>query len=473
MSEAIFDGLDAVLTRWTTGGAAAPVASMWREQLGTEPAEAELRLLALSGQFLGMAVTTAAPTDLSVLPDIPTLALPAVPEALRPLVRRNLATMKEARLRSEWLHFLALRGWTLHPGDWMPTADDEDCPDLYAPWQDWADMAASAAAVAELTHDALTAETWDDYGPAARRVALARLRLCDPQAARVLLEARVAGMSADWRLRLLGLLAIGLSSDDVPFLVSLAGTDRAPKVRVLASSLLGRLGHGTDPDEDVAELANFFELQTKGLLRRTKVLAARETKTPAQVVRRRQLFAGTDVTAFAAALQVRIDDLPAIWNWGDDLLADADFATMAERCGSDRLIAALLDSMERKAVCNVQALLALRPRLGPARRKALARQALAAGESFQSALWIAGGCGGIGDAADTPAGTKLLKGLEDAEGVKPAAQATELLALGLIASRAAAIGTMERLRAAGLPSADPRLDMLRLNAMLEDNEVKA
>lgn len=473
MSEAIFDGLDAVLTRWTMGSAAAPVASVWREQLGTEPAEAELRLLALSGQFLGMAVTAAVPADLRVLPDIPPLASPTVLEALRPLVRRNLATMKELRLLNELLHFLALRGWTLHPGDWMPAANDEDCPDVYAPWRDWTEMAVSTAAVAEPTHDALTAENWDDYWPAARKVALARLRMRDPQAARVLLEARVADMGAEERLRLLGLLAIGLSSDDAPFLVSLAGTDRAPKVKALAASLLGRLGRGAAADEDVAGLAKFFELQTKGLLRRTKVLAAKEIKTPAQAARRRQLFAGAEVATFAAALQVTADDLPAIWNWGGDPLADADFATMAERSGSDRLIAALLDSMERKAIRNIQVLLALRPRLGPVQRTALARQALAAGESFQSALSIAGGCGGIDDVTDTPAGTKLLEGLKDAEGVRAAEQAGELLALGLVASRAAAIRAMERLGAAGLLSADPHLDMLRLNAGLEDNGVKA
>ena len=102
MAEAIYDAMGSVLTRWTMGSAAAPAATVWSAELGAEPAEAELRLLALSGQFLGVAVTAEPPLELRVLPDIPALALPTVPEALRPLVRRILAAFKETqRKRSE------------------------------------------------------------------------------------------------------------------------------------------------------------------------------------------------------------------------------------------------------------------------------------------------------------------------------------------------------------------------------------
>ncbi|RJF87576.1 hypothetical protein D3874_11545 [Oleomonas cavernae] len=472
MAEAIYDGLGAVLTRWTMGMAAAPAASMWRDELGAEPAEAELRLLALSSQFLGVVVTAEPPVDLRVLSDIAALALPTVPDATRALVRRNLTTMKDARLRNEMLRFLTTRGWTVHPGDWMPVASDEETPDVYAPWRDWTEMAASAGAAGTRMPDVLSAENWADYWPAVRKAALANLRIRDPDAARVLLEAKLADMGAEERLRLLGLLAIKLSNADAVFLGSLAAADRAPKVRGLAASLLSRLGYGATAGEDVAELARFFEVKSKGLLRRTQVLVAQTLKTPAQAARRRVLFANAEVAAFAAALQVPLDDLPAIWNWGEDLLADVEFVSMVERSGSDPLIAALLDTLERKDVREIQVLFALRSRLDPARRVELAYRALRGGESFQTALRIAGGCGRIDGAIDMRAGVTLTGSLGEAEGGKPAELAAELQALGLIASRTAAIHAMERLGTAGLLRADPRLDMLRLNAALDDSGVK-
>ena len=112
MAEAIYDAMGSVLTRWTMGSAAAPAAAVWSAELGAEPAEAELRLLALSGQFLGVAVTAEPPLELRALPDVPALALPTMPEALRPLVRRILAAFKETQRKTELLDFLAARGWT-------------------------------------------------------------------------------------------------------------------------------------------------------------------------------------------------------------------------------------------------------------------------------------------------------------------------------------------------------------------------
>lgn len=76
MAEAVYDALGQVLTRWTMGAAAAPVSHVWKAEIGEDPVEAELRLLALSGQFLGMAVIAEPPADLRALPDLPALALP-------------------------------------------------------------------------------------------------------------------------------------------------------------------------------------------------------------------------------------------------------------------------------------------------------------------------------------------------------------------------------------------------------------
>src|SRR5215467_14641355 len=156
MAEAIYDAMGSVLTRWTMGSAAASAAPIWSAELGAEPAEAELRLLALSGQFLGIAVTAEPPSALRVLPDIPALALPTVPEPLRPLVRRILAASKDTASRTEFVDFLAARGRTTHPADWMPDASDEDAPDVYAAWRDWSASAAAGETTQRQTGDQLT-----------------------------------------------------------------------------------------------------------------------------------------------------------------------------------------------------------------------------------------------------------------------------------------------------------------------------
>jgi len=54
---------------------------------------------------------------------------------------------------------------------------------------------------------------------------------------------------------------------------------------------------------------------------------------------------------------------------------------------------------------------------------------------------------------------------------KPTDQADELYALGLLGSMAAARDAIAKLSAIGILSADPRLDMVRLNAALDDHGV--
>ena len=470
MAEAIFDAMGEVLTRWTMGSVAAPAASMWSAELGNEPAEAELRLLALSSQFLGVAVTVEPPAALRVLPDIPVLALPTMPEALRPLARRVLTAMKEARLKSELVTFLAARGWTVHPGDWMPAAGDEHAPDVYAPWCDWAETAASSGTIRHQASDRVTAENWDDYGPAARKVALAELRRRDPAAARLVLEAKLANENAEARLRLLDLLVIGLSEADASFLEGIATTDRAPKVKALAASLLARLGHGPAAGEDMAELKSFFSVKTKGLLQRSRVIVFENAKTAAQQLRRAALFEGVDIASFAAALGLTAEDVIAAWTWDQDRHADAGLVALIVRTGSDALVA---QAAQAASQCDVSGLLgALAPRLAPDLRSELTETALRTrGLSFTMARTIAGGTARLNDPLSAPAGAELLTALRQSD-AKPSDQQAELLALGLIASRAGAQRTLERLTGAGLLQGDPRLDMLRLNAALDDNGAK-
>ena len=176
MAEDILDALGPALTRWTMGaGAAAGAPAAWRAALGDDAAEAELRLLALSSQFLAVAVVAEPQGALRALPDLPALALPSLPATLRPLVQRVMQP-GQAQMRRYLPHFLAARGWVTHPGDWMPAAHDDDAPEAYAPWRDWSAAAASGEAVSTRSAAALTVENWDDHWPAERKVALAELR---------------------------------------------------------------------------------------------------------------------------------------------------------------------------------------------------------------------------------------------------------------------------------------------------------
>jgi hypothetical protein len=469
MAEAIHDALGAVLTRWTMGAAAAPATSLWKDALGDAPEEAELRLLALSGQFLGVAVTIEPPAGLRVLPDVPVLALPTIPAPLRATVRRILLSIKETRQRRDLLRFLDARGWTMHPADWMPAANDDDTPDVYAPWRDWAEESASPAAKDRTSAHALTAESWDDFWPAARQAAFGELRRRDPAAGRALLEIRLAGEGADARLRLLSLLATGLSDGDTALLQTLATSDRAPKVKSLAASLLARLGHGAAAGEDATELAGYFEVRTKGLLRRTRIVAALPLKTPAQHQRRRALFGIVDIAGFASALQITPDELAQMWTWCEDYIADAGIAEMAARSAPDALIAALCARLDDIGTAAMPTLDALLPRLDRAQRLDFARQLLRRRASCQVALNIAGGDCGLDGLIDTPAGAAIVAAAGNNDAMRPAELAGELLAFGLLASRSAAAQAMERLGRAGMLAADPRLDMIRLNAALENN----
>ncbi|MGU3315945.1 DUF5691 domain-containing protein [Sphingomonas sp. M6A6_1c] len=463
MADAILDALGPVLTRWTMGGSAAshaPVA--WRDALGSDAREAELRLLALSGHLLGTLAVPQPTGEVRSRGDIPALAQPPLPDALRPRVRRLLQQMRDAQTRRHLLDFIDARGWTLHPGDWMP-GGDLAVPEMYAAWPDWAAASGSPSAAP----DALSADTWDDFPPAARHAAFAALRRRHPAQASIMLADKIAGEPADRRLRLLDMLATGLSDADRPLLEGLTG-DRAPRVKALATALLARLGYGGRDDEDAAELAAFYSVQTTGLLRRTRVIVPQAAKTTAQRHRRDTLFQALAFDRLAQALGLASTELVAAWPWGQDIAGDYQLAAMAARSASDAILDAIADAPTTGRSIDSHILVQLLPRLSPSRRRQVATRLLdAPNASFATVRLIAGGDGGIDDAILTPAGRALLDALK-AEDVRSGDRADELLVLGLIASRSAARQALDQLAATGLIASDPRLDMLRLNAALEN-----
>jgi Family of unknown function (DUF5691) len=392
------------------------------------------------------------------------LSLPVIPAIHAPLARRCLRALKESHSQRGLIHLLAARGYAIHPADWMPSRHDDTVPDAYAPWLDWAEAQANQDKSAQGAHDVLTESNWADWWPAARRNALADIRAREPAQATALLAAKAGGESAEVRLALIQCLVPELSDADTPYLESLS-TDRAPKIKALAASLLARLGRGPGSNDDTTELAGFFEFQTKGLLRRTRILVPKPIKTPAQRSRRETLFAQVDFTGFANALGVATGDLVALWPFGTDAQADSGFASLCEQTATDAVIVALCARLMSEATLDVSAILALRPRLNDGQRDGFARRLLAAtGGNFRSALAIAGAGMDMEGLIETAAGKALVTAVSGEGDLTP-----ELHALALIASQAAARAAMERLIKSGLMASDPRLDLLRLNAALTDD----
>ena len=475
MADALLPALAPVLTRWTMGGSAAAVAPAdWRDALGTEASEAELRLLALAGHVLG-ALTLVEPTGaVQMRPDIPALAKPPLAPAQRPRAGRLLLALRETGQRRALLGLLDRRGWTMHPGDWMPRANEDDLPEIYSPWQDWAAQAGTpgTAIAAEIS-----AETWDLFGPAARRAAVAALRRRDPARAAAVLAARIADETPDRRLLFLDMLAAGLAPTDAPVLEALA-RDRAPRVKMRAAALLARLGQGNaggedGGNEDAAELAGFFSVKSTGWLRKSLEIVPQKLKTPAQRTRRAALMDAVTFGAMAQALGLAPEELVAAWPWGD-VVADHALAAMIERSAADAVVRRAAEAMAGEARIDLHGLSPLLLRMPADWRRHLALRVLAAsGGSFVQALAIAGSDGEIDGVIATTAGKVLLTALAGGGGAKPTDHAAELLALGMLASQAAAVQALEKLAGAGLISSDPRLDLLRLNAALEPGRTRS
>lgn len=465
MVDALLPALAPVLTRWTMGGSATGAApAEWRSALDVEPGEAELRLLALTGQLLG-ALTLAEPAGaVQMRSDIPDLAKPPLEPVQRPRARRLLVALREPVQRRALLAMLDRRGWTMHPGDWMPGANEDDLPEIYSPWQDWAAQAGPQSMAIE---DEISAENWDQFAPAVRRVAFGALRRRDPTRAAMILADVISGETPDRRLLFLDILAARLVADDARVLEALAH-DRAPRVKARAAALLARLGRDDAGSDDAIELAGFFTARTKGWLRKSLEIVPIDLKTPAQRNRRATLMTTLSFGAMAQALDLTSEDLIAAWPWGTDVQTDHLVAVMIERSAADPLVRLAADAMTADAALNLPGLSPLLPRMPAEWRRQMGLRAMRAdGATFAQGLQMAGNDGDIDGLIATAAGKKLLALLAESNEARPFEHAAELMALGLLASRDAARQALTRLTDAGLIASDPRLDMLRLNAALQ------
>jgi hypothetical protein len=464
MSEALQDALQPVLARWTMGGMAAQLApDGLRGKLGDDPDEAELRLLVIAGQALGTLVVPEPAGELEGLADLPALSLPTMPDHLRPLAARALSR-NEDWLRMGVLRLIEARGYVVHPSDWMPSRTGE-VPSIYAPWQDW---------LAGLSGDTPTraadlSARWDHLGPAGRRMLLTALRADDPQAALDVVAQRASGQPAEQRLWMVQTLSKGLTERDRAFLEGLS-TDRAPTVRNAANRLLKRLGGGaTVPagdDEAARDIVDFLKVETHGLLKRQRVIVAVPIRNHPQSVRRSGAMAALDVATLASLLGVAATDLPAMMQWGQDVQLDREMVALILGTGAEDVVNAFEEAVAGGAPIGLDAVADGLERLDGATVATMARRTLTQTRSLPSVVHMLPTPGIIDDPRTSPAWRDLLLDLHRDDGAQAGMGRDEMPAMGILATSRAAAEIIERLGALGVPTADPRLDVLRINAAL-------
>ncbi|UCI07070.1 DUF5691 domain-containing protein [Mesorhizobium sp. B1-1-8] len=473
MNELEQAGLARLRDGWISGGAVFELApAEWKTvAAAATPDEQERRLLAIAAQALDVALRPAAPRTLKRRPPLPVLALPLLPDRLRPLLRAALKHAADARRKAQVVKLVASRGFVAHPMDWMPATSDQTAPDVYAPWIDWQ---ANSEGQRHGSLDKLTVENWTDFYPAARRVALASMRWSEPAAARLLIELKAPAESADVRLSLVELIRIGLGPADASFLKSLA-TDRSGKVRELAGRMLAMLGEKGDggPDLPVNELAGFIEEGKAGFIRRRITYNPAKTKSHAQEQRRAELFELCNLVDLAARFGVSESDFITGWQFGTDNNADILLSRMVAASGSDAVVAHMADMLMAAGGKPALFVLHLMPRLDGRRQRVLIRQIIKDAQ-FPAALHLAHDIdAGWLDWDDVSNGRFLAvfrSGISAND--DPTRRAVEDIAetIGCLATAPAAAKFIDETVAAGLPPASPSLALLRLNAALAENQ---
>ena len=475
MNELDQAGLARLRDGWISGGAAFELAPAdWKAIAAASSSdEQERRLLAIAAQALDVALRPAAPKSLKRRSPLPVLALPMLPERLRPLLRAALKYAADARLKTKVAALVASRGFVLHPMDWMPAASDRESPDVYAPWVDWQ---AGAEGEKQSRRGHLTAESWDDFYPAARRTALVDLRRTAPAWARTLIETKGASEPAEVRLALIELLRFGLSADDVPFLKSLSA-DRSGKVREMAGRLLARLGERANPTEGgsedpIAELAAFIEEGKSGFIRRRTTYAPVKPKSPAQQSRRADLFASCYFGDLVVRFGKTEPDFIGAWQFGVDDGADLFLVRMIAVSGSDAAVACLADLLVAAGGRLALLVLQLMLRLDSGRKRALIRQILNDAQNLAALNLVEGAEAGWlewGDLANSKALSALRSAVSGDNDVTKRSAEQYLETIGFLATAATAEKLIGDIVAAGLPPASPSLGLLRLNAALAEN----
>jgi len=453
--------LEAARRRWLTGGDAD--VSVGALAAGTEGGEGQLRLLAEAAQLRQIALRPVAPTQMTRVAPIPTLDLPLLDQALRPMFRRVIAASNERAHAQAVIGLMANRGVMAHPFDWVPPKDGAGFPEVYWPLADW------VAGQEPIVQSALTAASWEDFSPNARRKALVELRSSDPDAARALLETFAATLAAEERLGLVETLLTGLNPADQPYLESLL-TDRSGKVKTAARRLLGRLGV-LAADDDARELAAFFETR-KALLSRKVSIELRTKLNQVQINRISTLLESVTISQLAHALDTDEAGLVQQWSMKNDLMAELMLRALIAGA-SDYALRTYWERFKGEENTGMAMLFLIAPRLSIAEIQTEALVIIRKGRLDALPL-LAGFIGheipqALADAilADPRVRDVFKVPDDDTKSHELTLARDTLRLLGPILRRETAIAVRDRLQGKVFHPADPALDPLHFNIALE------
>ncbi len=457
---------------WLGGGSAAThCPPEWAQLVGQE-ADAELRIAALAGQALQVVFRPTAGA-LETRSPLPRLVLPTVNANLRSRIRRLQQALKAQPLLARNIVVLvAQRGFTLHPADWMPSANDAWAPDVYAPWIDWATKAAPKTGDATA---AISAETWGDWPPAARKQMLEQLRERDPDKAREIIAAKAGAEPAEKRVDLISILAAKLSEKDADYLASLAN-DRSDRVKAVARHLLARLGRAETAADLTEELAAFMSVGKAGILSRRTVVSFNKLQNDAQRNRRWELFSLVTFSALAKQLGLSEDELAEAIPV-DDAEVTNSLAQMVLTTAPERVIEPLMKRIAASKQALFGAGAQLAQRLAAGARLALAQMTVGDDEAgFPRTLEFVGDAlGGLSIETVKPAqayrdfSMALMAWTAGGENTTAAEHISKqsLINLGFLLDTHGAEAVLAQAVAVGLSPSEPALDLLHLNAALK------
>lgn len=446
------------------------------DDLGIDTASPTLAHITLLSQYEQMMMTLAPSSPLVYHAPLPVLTKPVLPSVFHHLTKQILADADE-RLLLEVLSLISTRGYVVPPTVWQPNKNlrtsfpdtERTLPDEYLPWCAWAEGNKSSE------DKVLSADTWEDFYPAQRLGILSRLRKDKPDTALGLICQFAPTESAEKRLALVQVLAVGLNENDKEFLQSL-NKDRSAKVKEFVKVLLARLGE-YDGDDGVAdELFEELEIDEDGIV-------FKPTKNNKKHQNRAEQLAMVNMVLLARKFGLTVGEFVLGWDFKGNDDAKRGYYPYNEimltnavgYMNDDELIAIAepLIKMIVRSNDDFNLWHIIRPRLPMSLRKELAWRQFVKGREFLVLARISPTCLDVN--AKTLLASSSWKNL--AERIRGFFEkndghfltgylANQVMGLGLVIDQDTAKACLDALAELGVTKTDPALGVLTLNALL-------
>ena len=478
--------IESLYKRWLVGGNTVSITThcvpqSWQLNC-KELSQAELRRHALiwASQQRSWMLSHSAPQQLVEKSALPRLTLPVIaqPHRTRFVSCLNLLEKQGVSI-SFLLNLLTERGVSVHPADWLPNKAEE-LPSEYFPWLFWSANYTQDQGSTRLT--GLTSTNWTEFLPTHRLVILRKMRSEDPAQALALIQQCISNETAQQRLKIINILAINLSENDKSYLESLLN-ERSQKVALLAKHLLSRIGPNhalKDSKEQIqqaAELADWYEVKTVGLLRKSKVIQPKSLKSKKQQSLRSEWLEHISLTALAQALDIDLQTLITGWQFNKNRQFDNHaFISNAAQSLPNEMIYGLLNSLLECLPECFELIFYILPRLSKELRIKVMMTLLSHKKSefhFYNCLnFIERPCTHIEwqQLKNTQAWLVLLadirEQLKDNSYLESQHSIREISALGLMVDEHCAQQILNSLLELGVMTTDPLLDVLKLNIQL-------